>query len=74
MTTVTVHRDARSRHRQPDHATIARFRQRLEDALAGSFGQVLWSCAKAGMAGVVGASLTLQAAMGTQLVSGPHRQ
>lgn len=32
----------------PDHATIARFRVRHEDALAGLFGQVLALCARAG--------------------------
>ena len=39
-------------NQQPDHATIARFRQRHEDALAGLFSQVLGLCAKAGMASV----------------------
>ena len=34
----------------PDHATIARFRQRHEQALAGLFGEVLALCAKAGIA------------------------
>jgi hypothetical protein len=33
----------------PDHATIARFRQRHEDAIAGLFGSVLGLCARAGM-------------------------
>jgi hypothetical protein len=39
----------------PDHATIARFRVRHQDALAGLFGQVLGLCAEAGLvrAGVV---------------------
>src|SRR5680860_544210 len=39
----------------PDHATIARFRVRHEEALAGLFGQVLGLCAEAGLvrAGVV---------------------
>jgi transposase len=32
----------------PDHATIARFRVRHEEALAGLFGQVLALCARAG--------------------------
>ena len=36
----------------PDHATIARFRQRHEDAIAGLFGSVLGLCAKAGMVDV----------------------
>lgn len=33
----------------PDHATIARFRQRHEAALAGLFGEVLALCAEAGL-------------------------
>jgi hypothetical protein len=37
---------------QPDHVTIARFRQRHEDAIAELFSQVLGLCAKAGMASV----------------------
>src|SRR3954454_6566705 len=36
----------------PDHATIARFRVRHEQALAGLFGQVLRLCAKAGAVSV----------------------
>jgi transposase len=39
-------------NRQPDHCTIARFRQRHETALAGLFGEVLVLCAQAGLAGV----------------------
>jgi transposase len=39
-------------NRQPDHCTIARFRQRHETALAGLFGEVLALCAKAGLTGV----------------------
>jgi transposase len=34
----------------PDHATIARFRQRHEQAIAGLFGEVLALCAEAGLA------------------------
>jgi transposase len=37
---------------QPDHATIARFRVRHEQALAGLFTEVLALCAEAGMASV----------------------
>ena len=33
----------------PDHCTIARFRQRHEDVLAGLFGEVLGLCARAGL-------------------------
>jgi transposase len=36
-------------NQRPDHATIARFIQRHEDALAGIFGDVLAVCAKAGL-------------------------
>jgi transposase len=36
-------------NQQPDHATIARFRARHEEALSGLFGQVLGLCAKAGL-------------------------
>jgi Transposase domain (DUF772)/Transposase DDE domain len=39
-------------NQRPDHATIARFRVRHEDALAGLFGQVLGLCAQAGMVSV----------------------
>jgi transposase len=42
-------------NQQPDHATLARFRRRHQDAVAGLFGQVLGLCVKAGLveAGVV---------------------
>src|ERR687885_2243265 len=36
-------------HQVPDHTTIARFRQRHQDALAGVFGAVLALCADAGL-------------------------
>jgi transposase len=36
-------------NQRPDHTTIARFRQRHEDALAGLFGEVLGLCAEAGL-------------------------
>ncbi len=39
-------------NRKPDHATIARFRQRHEAALAGLFVDVLRLCARAGLAKV----------------------
>src|SRR3954451_8176424 len=38
--------------RKPDHATVARFLVRHQDALAGVFGEVLTPCAKAGLAKV----------------------
>jgi transposase len=42
-------------NQQPDHATLARFRARHQDAIAAVFGQVLALCVKAGLvdAGVV---------------------
>jgi transposase len=40
-------------HTKPDHATIARFVERHEQALAGLFGAVLGLCAQAGLARVV---------------------
>jgi transposase len=39
-------------NQRPDHTTIARFRQRHEDALAGLFGEVLGLCAGAGLVSV----------------------
>src|SRR4051794_8665350 len=39
-------------HQRPDHATIARFVERHERALAGVFGEVLTLCADAGLASV----------------------
>lgn len=42
-------------NQRPDHATLARFRRRHQEAIAGLFGQVLALCVKAGLvkAGVV---------------------
>jgi transposase len=37
---------------RPDHATIARFVERHQDAIAGLFGEVLSLCAKHGLASV----------------------
>jgi transposase len=39
-------------HQKPDHATVARFVERHEQALAGLFGSVLGMCAQAGLAKV----------------------
>src|SRR5919106_918377 len=39
-------------NQRPDHTTVARFRQRHQDALAGLFGEVLGLCAQAGLVGV----------------------
>ena len=36
-------------NQRPDHTTVARFRQRHQDALAGLFGEVLGLCAQAGL-------------------------
>ncbi|MGB9113015.1 MAG: IS1182 family transposase [Acidimicrobiales bacterium] len=36
-------------NQQPDHATLARFRARHEEAIAGIFAQVLGMCARAGL-------------------------
>jgi hypothetical protein len=36
----------------PDHTTVARFRQRHQDALGGLFGEVLGLCAQAGLVGI----------------------
>lgn len=36
-------------NQQPDHATLARFRRRHQDAIADLFGQVLGLCVKAGL-------------------------
>jgi transposase len=38
--------------RKPDHATIARFVERHQQALAGVFGEVLTLCARAGLVGL----------------------
>ena len=63
-------------NRQPDHATIARFRQRHEDALAGLFSQVLGLCAKAGMAsvGVIAVDSTKLAASASRDVNLDYEQ
>jgi transposase len=49
-----LHEDVASRviaaNQAPDHATIARFRQRHEQAIAALFGEVLALCAEAGLA------------------------
>src|SRR6476469_4382748 len=51
----------------PDHATIARFRVRHEDAVAGLFGEVLALCARSGLVkvGVVAVDGTKIAAAAT---------
>ena len=52
----------------PDHATIARFRQRHETALAGLFAQVLELCARAGLV-----HLDLIAVDGTKIAANASR-
>jgi transposase len=51
-------------NQQPDHATLARFRRRHQQAIAGLFGQVLRLCVKAGLvdAGLVAIDGTKMAA------------
>src|SRR5215217_3545198 len=39
-------------HQRPDHATLARFLERHQDAIAGLFGEVLTLCARSGLAKV----------------------
>jgi hypothetical protein len=39
-------------NQSPDHATLARFRRRHQDAIAGLFGQVLGLCVRAGLVDV----------------------
>jgi transposase len=55
-------------HQQPDHATIARFVERHERALAGLFGEVLWLCADAGLA-----SVGVLAVDGTKIAASANR-
>ncbi len=52
----------------PDHATIARFIERHQDAIAGLFGEVLTLCAKQGLA-----SVALLAVDGTKLAGNASR-
>lgn len=60
----------------PDHATIARFRARHEQALAGLFGQVLGLCARAGLVslGVVALDSTKLAANASGMASRTYEQ
>jgi transposase len=60
----------------PDHATIARFRVRHEDAIAGLFGGVLELCAKAGLVsvGVVAVDGTKVAAAATHHATRGYEQ
>ena len=53
---------------QPDHATIARFIERHQDAIAGLFGEVLSLCAKQGLATVGGLAVD-----GTKLAGNASR-
>jgi transposase len=54
---------------QPDHATIARFIERHENALAALFGQILALCAEAGLVGV-----NVVAVDGTKLAANASRE
>jgi transposase len=60
----------------PDHATIARFRVRHQDALAGLFGDVLALCAKAGLvsSGVVAIDSTKLHANASGLANRDYHQ
>jgi len=60
----------------PDHATIARFRARHEDAIAGLFGGVLELCARAGLVkvGVVAVDGTKVAAAATHHATRSYEQ
>ena len=60
----------------PDHATIARFRARHEQALAGLFGQVLGVCARAGLVslGVVALDSTKLAANASSMATRTYEQ
>src|SRR4051794_38816530 len=55
-------------HQRPDHATIARFIERHETALAGPFGEVLGLCADAGLA-----TLGIVAIDGTKVSANANR-
>jgi transposase len=61
-------------NRAPDHATIARFRARHQDALAQTFTQVLGLCAKAGLVsvGLVAVDGTLIAANASRTATRTH--
>src|SRR6185436_7141763 len=60
----------------PDHATIARFRVRHEDAVAGLFGEVLALCARSGLVkvGVVAVDGTKIAAAATHHATRSYEQ
>jgi transposase len=60
----------------PDHATIARFRVRHQDALGGLFGQVLGLCARAGLVsvGVIALDSTKVAANASGLANRSYEQ
>jgi hypothetical protein len=55
-------------NQRPDHATIARFVERHESALAGLFGEVLGLCADAGLA-----TLGIVAVDGTKIAANANR-
>lgn len=61
-------------NQQPDHATIARFRARHQNAIAGLFGQVLGLCVRAGLvdAGVVAIDGTKLAANASFFANREH--
>lgn len=61
-------------NQQPDHATLARFRARHQDAIAALFGQVLGLCVKAGLvdAGVIAIDGTKLAANASFFANREH--
>jgi transposase len=61
-------------NQRPDHATLARFRRRHQDAIAALFGQVLGLCVKAGLvdAGVVAIDGTKVAANASFFANRDH--
>ncbi len=63
-------------NQRPDHATIARFRKRHQDALSGLFAQVLGLCAKSGLVwlGVIALDGTKIKANASGLANRTHEQ
>ncbi len=62
-------------NQRPDHATIARFRARHQDALADTFTQVLALCARAGLVsvGLVAVDGTVMAANASRAATRSHQ-
>jgi hypothetical protein len=75
-TAATTSLPRRHGHQAPDHATIARFRVRHEQAISGLFGRVLALCAQAGLVqvGVVAVDGTKIAAAATGRATRGYQQ